>query len=365
MNNFKKWIIEYNKFTKGDRHAIIILAVLIVLTLIVTFLLPVIIPDSEFDYSNYQEEIEQLENQSGHKLHGNILFQFNPNTISQAEIDSLNIPENIKRNLIRYRNAGGGFRTEKDLRKIYGMTDSIFSIIVKYAIFSVESDSDDTDVVAHNSPVKSDFDFFNPNKAEQSELVDFGFSQFQAKNVIAYRSRGGVFKVPDDLLKIYGVDSALFNSVKSHIRIEIKDFFEQEAAEEVLLIELNGADSASLLDLSGIGPSFAGRIIRYRERLGGFHSATQILEIYNFPAETFSKIEGQIYVDSMKIRKIRVNFSDFKDLIKHPYFTKQQVNLLLKYRDVHGPFQNINQVKASGVFDEITFKKIEPYLTCR
>src|SRR5437660_80245 len=36
------------------------------------------------------------------------------------------------------------------------------------------------------------------------------------------------------------------------------------------VIELNTADSAKLTELKGIGPSFARRIVNYRNRLGGF-----------------------------------------------------------------------------------------------
>jgi DNA uptake protein ComE-like DNA-binding protein len=134
---------------------------------------------------------------------------------------------------------------------------------------------------------------------------------------------------------------------------------------EPIYIELNEADSADLVELNGIGPSFASRIVKYRDRLGGFYSPSQVLEVYNFPIETYSKIEGNVFADTLKIRKIRVNFADFKELIRHPYFSKQKVELILKFREKHGPFANLAEVKASGIFNEEEFKKVIPYLTCR
>ncbi|WP_416338741.1 ComEA family DNA-binding protein [Pedobacter sp. MC2016-05] len=37
------------------------------------------------------------------------------------------------------------------------------------------------------------------------------------------------------------------------------------------MIDINTADSARLDEIKGVGGTFANRILKYRERLGGFH----------------------------------------------------------------------------------------------
>jgi DNA uptake protein ComE-like DNA-binding protein len=244
------------------------------------------------------------------------------------------------------------------------MSDSIFDVISEYVDVDIPKTADyPITSTGINSKVKDGF--FDPNKAEINELTEFGLNQFQAKNVVAYRSKGGIFRVPDDIMKIYGIDSVLYQSIKSNIRIENSAVNMTYTITEPLYIELNEADSFDLDELNGIGPSFASRIVKYRDRLGGFYSPSQVLEVYNFPIETYSKIEGNIFADTLKIRKIRINFTDFKELIRHPYFSKQKVELILKYREKHGPFANLSDVKASGIFNDEEFKKVKPYLTCR
>jgi DNA uptake protein ComE-like DNA-binding protein len=295
---------------------------------------------------------------------GRTLFRFNPNTVSAEELDSLDLPENIKRNIINYRKAGGVFKSPRDFRKIYGMNDSIFEAISEYLVTNNSNSEENTEIVTVHEPnVKEGF--FDPNQSEISELVEFGFNQFQAKNVVTYRSKGGIFKTPEDIMKIYGIDSVFYQSIKNNIRIE--NFMENRTLPitESLYIELNEADSSDLVELNGIGPSFANRIVKYRDRLGGFYSPSQLLEVYNFPIETYSKIEGNIYADTLKIKKIRINFADFKEFMKHPYLSKQKVDLILKYREKYGPFENVDDIKASGIFDEKEFKKVLHYLTCR
>ena len=50
--------------------------------------------------------------------------------------------------------------------------------------------------------------FFDPNTASQADLVSLGLTERQAKTLINYRSSGARFRKPQDLLRVYGIDSA-------------------------------------------------------------------------------------------------------------------------------------------------------------
>ena len=56
------------------------------------------------------------------------------------------------------------------------------------------------------------------------------------------------------------------------------------------MVELNSADTTRLKMLRGIGSGYAKMIVAYREKLGGFYKAEQLLEVYKFPDETYQKI---------------------------------------------------------------------------
>lgn len=64
------------------------------------------------------------------------------------------------------------------------------------------------------------------------------------------------------------------------------------------MVELNSADTTRLKQLRGIGSGYAKMIVAYREKLGGFYKAEQLLEVYKFPDETYQKIKHQLSVDS-------------------------------------------------------------------
>jgi DNA uptake protein ComE-like DNA-binding protein len=291
------------------------------------------------------------------------LFVFDPNKISEEKLDSLLIPAFIKRNLISYRKAGGKFSSADDFRKVYGMNDSIFNIVGPF--ISIEQNIKSKKLVENKKEIKIT-GFFDPNKTNVNELKKFGFNDFQAKNLLNYTKSGGVFITVEDLHKIYGIDSTFYSVIKNHVQIEKRiEKTVSNKKPEIVTVELNGADSVQLIQLSGIGPAYASRILKYRELLGGFYSKRQLLEVYNFPEETYQNIEALIKVDTLFVKKIRLNFAEYNELLRHPYLNKDQVRSILTYREKNGAFQEISSIHLIKGIDEKTRSKILPYLTCR
>jgi DNA uptake protein ComE-like DNA-binding protein len=267
------------------------------------------------------------------------------------------------RNILNYRSAGGRFSSPLDIRKIYGMNDSIFDRIKSYIKIEEIKAADNISSINETRI----YGFIDPNSADLNRLVEFGFSRFQSNNIVEYRKKGGVFKTKTDLLKIYGIDSIFFELIKGHLQLETSEV-EQSTKynkENVFRVELNIADTTDLMKLAGIGSVYARRILKYRDLLGGFYSTTQLCEVYNFSEETYRNIETSIFVDTLMLKKIRINFAEYSDLLKHPYLNKKQIEAILNYRDQNGAYKNVHQLKVNGLVDSETFERIRPYLTCR
>jgi DNA uptake protein ComE-like DNA-binding protein len=130
-----------------------------------------------------------------------------------------------------------------------------------------------------------------------------------------------------------------------------------------VMIELNSTDSAKLTQLNGIGPSFARRIISYRNRLGGFIRKEQLLEVFGLDTEKYAGLQLQVFVDDSKIRKIPVNTVGFNDLSRFPYLTYKQMNAIIRFREQHGEYRSIDDLKNIAIMDEATLQKIKPYLS--
>ena len=60
---------------------------------------------------------------------------------------------------------------------------------------------------------------FNPNEPDSASFTGMGLSPYLAARIIRYRASGGIFKKPEDLLKIYGMDSSWFEEVMDSVYI--------------------------------------------------------------------------------------------------------------------------------------------------
>jgi hypothetical protein len=106
-------------------------------------------------------------------------------------------------------------------------------------------------------------------------------------------------------------------------------------------IDLNEADTAQLIRIKGIGPVFSSRIIKYRNLLGGYVMTEQLSEVYGLSAETLLNLRECVFVDSLFIpEKIRINFSEWIDLVKHPYINSEFANRILRKRSMEGPYMD-------------------------
>lgn len=356
---------QYLRYSRSDRNGILILAGFLLFSLLINKILDYLPSGKDTDFSQIKELMDDWSKELvlSSEESPPALFVFNPNEISEAELDSLDIPAQIKRNLISYRQAGGRFKNSADFRKIYGMNDSLYAALKQYVVIPAEKSKISLPKVQHARMLN--LKYFDPNRVTLAELKSFGLSDYQASNLAGYRLNGGTFRKPDDLLRIYGIDSVIFMKLLPYVRIDSITEDTKDSPEIRLRIELNSADTSELISLPGIGTAYAKRIIRYRELLGGYHSPKQLLEVYNFPSETFSQIEGNLYTDTLKIKQLRINFADYSQLIRHPYLSKAQVTQILVRRERKGPFKSLAELEDLQGFDDGVIKRISPYITCR
>ncbi|MCD4709662.1 MAG: helix-hairpin-helix domain-containing protein [Bacteroidales bacterium] len=127
-------------------------------------------------------------------------------------------------------------------------------------------------------------------------------------------------------------------------------------------IDINRADSAQLLPLPGIGPVYAGRIIKYRNLLGGFVRVDQLLEVYGLSEETMGLIRDKICTDTSAIRKIRLDSASFRELLRHPYLELADVKAMVEYRDFKGTIQSSRELLDNSILPDSLLQRVLPYL---
>ena len=130
-----------------------------------------------------------------------------------------------------------------------------------------------------------------------------------------------------------------------------------------LVVELNTADTTTLQLLHGIGPAYARRIVRYRERLGGFTDITQLLEVYGFTPNLLNHIAPFLTLDTTAIRRFDINSIGLKQLKQHPYIEYYQARDIVNLRNKGVHFNNADDLRAVPSMADSTLERLLPYIS--
>ena len=60
---------------------------------------------------------------------------------------------------------------------------------------------------------------------------------------------------------------------------------------------------------------------------------------------------------------MNINEAEIDALKKHPYISYKVANSIVKMRNVHGPYKELEDLLKSVLIDQELFAKIQPYLT--
>ena len=197
------------------------------------------------------------------------LQPFDPNTADSTLLVTVGLKPYMARNLIRYRQAGKVFRRADDLRRLYGMTDSLYSSLAPY----IRIDSVTADSLSGRLPA------VHESTSERDTL--------------------------------YASDQ--------HLKRDT-------------VLELNTADTAELQLLRGIGRFTAVKIVHYRQELGGYYSVNQLYEIKELHTERIDSLLPHLVVDTTLIEPIDVNRASVRRLYRHPYISYRQAEQLYDLR---------------------------------
>ena len=215
--------------------------------------------------------------------------------------------------------------------------------------------------------------YFDPNTLDEAGWRKLGLKNKTIHTILNYLTKGGHFYKPEDLKKIYGLHPADYLRLERFIKIEGPvpgNFYGADPKKEndtkVIspgFIDINAADTVAFISLPGIGSKLAGRIVNFRDKLGGFYSVDQVAETFGLPDSTFQKIKQFLKVETNAVKKININTATVDELKSHPYIKGSIAGPIVAYRNEHGLFSTIEDIKKVVAVTNDVYNKISPYLT--
>ncbi|MGN1374967.1 MAG: helix-hairpin-helix domain-containing protein [Prevotella sp.] len=218
---------------------------------------------------------------------------------------------------------------------------------------------------------------FDPNTAEPAVLLDLGLSPRLVRNICKYRARGGVFSCKEDFKRIYGLTMGEYRQLEPYIEIgadyrPASESYSHETEHVVVRdtvrypvklregqhVAVNSADTSMLKRVPGIGSHYAAAVVRYRERLGGFYSVGQLLEIGGFPESALK----YFVVDGSPVRSIDINHMTVNQLCRHPYVGFYQARTIVEHRRKYGNITSLDDLSLYRDFPPEAIRRLCHYV---
>ena len=152
---------------------------------------------------------------------------FDPNTVDSLTLLHLGFKPWQAKNMLKYRAKGGKYRKKEDLKKLYGMTDSMYLALAPYIYIkdSIVVDSARIDSVRMDSlpkwkSIKKDT-ILNLRTADTTELkLIRGIGSYRAKMIVRYREQLGGYAQVEQIMEARGMDKVIADSILPHFYID-------------------------------------------------------------------------------------------------------------------------------------------------
>jgi competence ComEA-like helix-hairpin-helix protein len=225
---------------------------------------------------------------------------------------------------------------------------------------------------------------FDPNTADSSTLVHLGFKPWQAKNLLKYRVKGGRYRRPEDLKRLYGMTDSMYQTLQPYIQIvrtEVDSLRMDSMGRDSLwrdttrydsmpkwqhvkkdtILNLRTADTTELKMIRGVGSYRAKQIVRYRDALGGFVRVEQLREVEGMELVADSVLKHFV-LDSANVKQLNVNSMGVRQLSRHPYLRFEDAKAIYELRRRKIKLDSIEQLYGLEALSDETIKKVAPYL---
>jgi competence protein ComEA len=317
FRSFRNSLKDYLTFTNRERKPILILIVLILLSMGTLVYLKLMPDNSKTDFSAFEKEIIAFENaqkqdsliaaaKKNEKAYDGTfaiktiperettVFDFNPNGLADSLWIKLGISEKTIRIIKNYEAKGGKFYKKEDLKKVYGFNEKDYGRLQSYIIIperkiaEIKNDSvcEKKEVTYHKSvtpPIS-----FDLNTVSSVELKSiYGIGDVKANSIIKYRSMLGGYFSKEQLREAYGIDSALYDSIKSYVDVKTKNF---------RTININTAYEPELKH-PYISKQLAVVLVNYRKMHGNFKSVEEIKKLPLINDELYLKLAHYLSVN--------------------------------------------------------------------
>ena len=286
----------------------------------------------------------------------------NPNFWKRKEWVQLGFSNSQIKIIENYQKKLNVFTNKKQLLKCYAfnemerkMLDSI--VVIQKKITKSEFKKSFVFLLSSKSPnydLKNYFDTIYYNKSSKG-VFSYYVSNSKTNNFLAIKNCLNGQKP-----KVYSLNPRNLRMILSKPQRIYKS---KTSTKSKFIVNINLADSLQWRKLRGVGPKRSIHILNYKKALGGFVSIYQVNEVFSINDSLFKSFERFLSIKDSSLVKININTCSVKQLKNHPYINWNLANSIVNFREQHGFFKLLEDLKKIHILDNKLYYKIVPYLT--
>ena len=223
-----------------------------------------------------------------------------------------------------------------------------------------------------NTNIKASLFYFDPNKIDASGWEKLGLRKKLIQTILNYRSKGGKFRQPADLLKIWGMQQIEANRLIPYVNIEKDVPIEQKHSPTVItnqkpvaepkIIDVNTATIADWQILPGMTMPLAARIVHFRDKIGGFKRLDQVKKTYGLSDSVFQLISPFLQIVKVADPLININTASIAILQQCKFISAEIAKAIVVYRNAYGPFKEVDDLKKIIFITNEQLEKMKPFI---
>lgn len=236
--------------------------------------------------------------------------------------------------------------------------------------FNNKQPSNNNQFLNNNTSTKSSLNpfSFNPNELDYNGFIKLGLREKTIKTILNYRSKGGKFYKAEDFRKIWGLKKEEadvlipFIVLESNKNYSLPNYQNNVKHSALKRICINTASAYEFKSIPALG-NLAFKIVNFREKLGGFTTIQQVAETYGITDSIFNAILPYLTITNNTINQLNINLASEFELSKHPYISKDVARAIVIYRNQHGNYTSVDDLKKIVFLKADIIERIKPYLT--
>ncbi len=291
------------------------------------------------------------------------IYPFNPSFITDYKGYKLGMSTLEIDRLLTHKKKGNYINSAKQFQQVTGVSDSLLNILKPNFKFP---DWISNKKKLHSYKVKNNSfkgEKKNLNLATPADLKKVnGIGEKLSKRIVKFRTSIGSYKNKEQLGKVYGLKPEVVAAILT--RFYIKERQVRLSNTIIKIADLNKATASDLKIIKGIGEKLSVRIIKFRNKLGGFYFEDQINDVYGLKPEVIERLLKHFKIQSKpKINKLNINEASFKEILRLPYIDYELTKKIFDYRDEFAEIQNLNELKKIEGFPLDKYDRIVLYLS--